>query len=353
MRGFGKRPARPDQDIPVHSIFRRRDGVLPKPRLDLIVTAVGLFSLAVYLSVQHLAPSRPLTRSDATLEAARTMAKAVKLIGRHCEEAGVAIDETTDPNHTGLVGPAHSGLATTLGNLEAKRTTTNPNMAGLVVHLLQRAGVVPGDTVAIGSSASFPGLLVAVMAATKAMKVRPVVILSLGASSYGGTRMDFNLLDIYELLLRERFAASPPAAISLGGEQDIAAELEQGIRDQLIAQIRQRGIPFIYEPDLQQNVSLRMRIYKRGSDTGTISAFINIGGAYANLGTSELALALKPGLNTRIEIPAKPERGVLFEMAGQGIPCIHLLFIKGLTTEYGLPWDPTPLPAPTAYVGRK
>ena len=332
-------------------LFRKRDGVLPKPRLNLIVTATGLVSLAVYILVQCFAPPRPfLPYSDTTLEAARTMAKAVALIGRHCDQAGIAIDETTDPNHTGLVGPAHSDLETTLGNLEAKRTTTNPNFAGLVVHLLHKAGVSSGDTVAIGCSASFPGLMVAALSATRAMNVRPVVILSLGASSYGGTRMDFNLLDIYELLLRERIVTTAPAAVSLGGEQDIAADLEAGVRERLIRHIKESGIAFIYEPDLQQNVSRRMRIYEQGSDAARISVFINIGGSYVNLGTSELALALKPGLNTRMEIPAEPQRGVLFEMAARGIPCIHLLFVKGLAIEYGLPWDPMPLPAPMRFV---
>jgi len=336
--------------IRVNFLFKKRDGVLPKPRLNLIVTAAGLASLAVYLLVEGFAPPRPMLYSDTTLDAARTMAKAVALIGRHCDQAGIAIDQTADPNHTGLVGPEHSDLETTLGNLEAKRTTTNPNFAGLVVHLLHQAGVSAGDTVAIGCSASFPGLMIAALAATKAMNVRPVVILSLGASSYGGTRMDFNLLDIYELLLRERIFTVAPAALSLGGEQDIAAGLEAGIRERLIRHIKESGIPFIYEPDLRQNVARRMRIYEQGSDAARISAFINIGGSYVNLGTSELALALKPGLNTRMEIPAKPERGVLFEMAAQGIPCIHLLFVKGLAIEYGLPWDPMPLPAPMRFV---
>jgi poly-gamma-glutamate system protein len=55
-------------------------------------------------------------------------------------------------------------------------------------------------------------------------------------------------------------------------------------------------------------------------------------------------LEIKPGLNGNVSLPAKSERGVLFEMAAQDIPCIHLLFIKGLAMKYGLPWDPIPLP---------
>jgi hypothetical protein len=45
-------------------------------------------------------------------------------------------------------------------------------------------------------------------------------------------------------------------------------------------------------------------------------------------------------------IPPKAERGVLFEMAARNVPIIHLLYIKGLALQYGLPWDPIPLPEP-------
>jgi poly-gamma-glutamate system protein len=128
--------------------------------------------------------------------------------------------------------------------------------------------------------------------------------------------------------------------------------LEAAFRERLVRRIKEHGVAFIYEPDLQRNVSRRMSIYRGVSAAARISAFINIGGSHANLGTSEFALALKPGLNTRMEIPAKPERGVLFEMAAHGIPCIHLLFIKGLATRYGLPWDPVLLPAPGRFLPR-
>ncbi len=329
----------------------KRDRVLPKTRLTPVVSVTGLVSLGLYALVQVYAPPGRLACSDQMIEAARIMAKAVSLIGNHCDHNGIPIDETIDPNHTGLIGPGHSELSTTLGHLEAKRTTTNPNMAGLVVHLLHQAGVRAGDSVAIGCSASFPGLMVATLAAARAMNVRPIVILSLGASSFGGTRTDFNLLDIYELLRRDGVCPVPPAAVSLGGELDIAAELTESARQGLIRQIEKSGGAFIYEPDLQKNVARRMRIYQESSGSAGVSAFVNIGGGYANLGTSELALALKPGLNTRMEIPGKPERGVLFEMAARRVPCVHLLFIQGLVAKYGLPWDPVPLPAPGGEFG--
>jgi poly-gamma-glutamate system protein len=221
-------------------------------------------------------------------------------------------------------------------------------MAGLIVHLLHQAGVVAGDTIAVGSSASFPALMIATLAAAQAMEVYPVVILSLSASSYGGTKVDFNLLSIYQLLLREGVFTIQPTAISLGGEKDIGQDVKPDIKERLLQQIQRSGISLIYEPDLQKNVAARMKIYLDNSSASRIAAFINIGGNYANLGTSALVLDIKPGLNRDVSLPAKSERGVLFEMAAQDIPCIHLLFIKGLAMKYGLPWDPIPLPEPGA-----
>lgn len=330
--------------------FKKRNHVSTNRRLNRQVITAGVVSLAVFVVVQIFSPKRPLPRlgGDQMINAARLMEKAITIVGSGYVKSGIEIDEMIDPNHTGLVGPENSGLATTLGQLEAKRTTTNPDMAGLIVHLLHQAGVAAGDTIAVGSSASFPALMIATLAATQAMQVYPVVILSLGASSYGSTSADFNLLSIYQLLLRAGVFNIRPAAISLGGEKDIGQDFKPEIKERLLKQIQTSGIPLIYEPNLQKNVAARMKIYQGNSSAGRISAFVNIGGSYANFGTSALALELKPGLNKDVSLPAKAERGVLFEMAAQEIPCIHLLFIKGLAMKYGLPWDPIPLPKPGA-----
>ncbi len=333
--------------------FKKRAHILQNQRLNYIVTTAGFVSLVVYVMIQIFSSESSFPYSDRMIKAARIMEKAISVVGNYCDKSGMEIDDTIDPNHTGLVGPEYSDLMTTIGHLGAKRTTTNPNIAGLIVHLLYRAGVTPGDTIAVGSSASFPALMVATLAAARAMEIYPIIIISLGASSYGGTNIDFNLLDIYRLLLRKGVFTVQPAAISLGGERDIGENFKPDIKEQLIQQIQLSRIPFIYEPVLQKNVSMRMKIYIGNSSEGRISAFINIGGSYTNLGISRLALKLKPGLNRKISIPSKEKRGVLFEMAAQNIPCIHLLFIKGLSIKYGLPWDPIPLPKPGELTKKK
>jgi poly-gamma-glutamate system protein len=309
------------------------------------LTAAGILSLAAF-SLIELWPSGAAPRcADAMVRAGQIMEQAIQALRDRREKAGARFDPGIDPNRTGLIGPEHTPLATTLGELQAKRSTTNPNVAGYIVYLLCKAGVQPGDSVAIGSSGSFPALMVASLAAAKAMNVRPVTILSLGASSYGATDPDFNLLDIYEILASKGISSAVPAAASLGGEKDIGLDFDSEVRHRLADRIRAAGVAFLHEPDLEKNVSERLRIYEHGASR-RIAAFINSGGGYANLGTSHLALNVRPGLNADLSLPPPTERGVLFEMAARKVPVIHLLFIKGLVTEAGLPWDPIPLPKP-------
>ena len=321
---------------------------IPVPNQNLklkksIVTA-AIVSLVAYGLVQLFPSKNAALYSDTMVNAAHTMDKAIVTIGEYSAQAGIPIDGAIDPNRTGLVGPQISPIATTLGNLEAKRTTTNPNFAAVIVHLLQQSGVTKGDTIAIGCSASFPALMIATLAAVKAMGIHPIIIISLGSSSFGATNPNFTLMQIYEILHRQKIFEVKPTAISLGGDLDIGRDFEPGVREKLIQQIHHSGIPFIFESDLQKNITQRMKVFLGNSEQRKISAFINIGGGYANIGTSSLVLKLKPGINEEMQIPPKAERGVLFEMANRNIPTIHLLYIRGLALQYGLPWDPIPLP---------
>jgi poly-gamma-glutamate system protein len=315
-----------------------------------VVAAV--LSIVAWIVLQATSPRQTISWSDEMLAAAEQMQRATVALGRWCETAGIEVDEALDPNRTCLIGPEYTELFTTLGQLEAKRTTTSPDFAGLLVHLLGEAGVTAGDTIAVGASASFPALLVAILAAADAMDLLPFAVISLGSSSYGATRPEFNLLHIYEALLDEGLVTSPPAGISLGGERDVAAEFDSAFREGLLQQIHMSGSPLVYDSDLRRNVGRRMAIYQAGGGHEA-AAFVNIGGSDANLGTSPLVFEVAPGLNTNLSLPPRDERGVLFEMAARGVPVIHLLHIRGLAQRYGLSWDPIPLPQPGSTVLRE
>jgi poly-gamma-glutamate system protein len=275
------------------------------------------------------------------MAAAGRMKDALGVVVRHCREAGIPVESLADPNGTCLVGPELGGLFTTLGQLEAKRTTLNPDMAGLMVHLLREAGVGRGDTVAVGASGSFPALMVATVVAVEALRAHPQVVLSLGASSFGATRPDFHLLHLYLLLREEGVLFAPPVGVSLGGSRDLGLEFEAEVRDRLLRDVAESGLPLLSEPDLISMVAGRMALF-----SPRVAAFVNVGGTDTNLGTSSRILALPPGLVSSTPLPPAEERGVLYDMVSRGVPVIHLLHVRGLTLRYGLPWDPIPLPAP-------
>lgn len=300
----------------------------------------ALISVAFLAVLELFLLESPDFATRTAADASVRMARALAVIADHCRGTGRELDRDDDPNGTFLIGPEHSPIATTLGHLDAKRTTANPRMAGLIVELLLETGVKRGDRVAIGASGSFPALMLASVCAVEALGAEPAIILSIGASSYGATRPDFTLIDIYDLLLENGIFTHPPAACALGGTDDVGREFPDSLRNRYIADLRQGPVPFIYTPDLRENVAARMTVYKPGST----AAFVNCGGSWANMGTSSKILYLKPGLNREADLPKEDQRGVIFEMLSHHVPVIHLLFIRGLVQAHGLAWDPVPLP---------
>jgi poly-gamma-glutamate system protein len=287
-----------------------------------------------------------LTERATMVRAAEIMAAAERTLLECRERKGLSPDAATDPNRTGLVGVETSPISTTLGNLEAKRTTTNPNFGGLVVRLLKEAGVKEGEVIAVGGSSSFPGLLLAVLSAAKAMDLDALLICSLGASQWGANDPRFSWLDMYGCIAGEAGDGGRVIALSVGGEGDMGLDMSVEGRRFLLGEIRKGGLSLIDEPDLPRNVELRSRLYKENARGKTIAAFVNIGGSWANMGTDASVLGLKPGSTRVRDIPPPERRGMIQEMARRGVPVIHLLNIKGLGVRYGLPWDPSPLPEP-------
>lgn len=312
---------------------------------DKVFHALGVLSLLFLIAALTLA-RRPLRIQDEMRTASRRMAEAVAAV-RDCREAGgIPIYPTRDINRTGLIGLESSPITTSLGNLEAKRTTLNPNFAGLIVLLLHQAGVGRGGTVAIGASSSFPGLIIAALCAAETMNVRPLLICSLGASHWGANHPEFHWLRILDCLHRSRLVTARPIALSLGGDGDIGRDMSPEGRELLLRTAGETGLPFLSEPELEKNVAERLRLFEAAAGETGIGAFINVGGGYANLGTDSEILRVSPGLAAFAGIPPRGRRGMIFEMAVRGVPVIHLLYIKGLCDRYGLPWDPAPLPEP-------
>jgi hypothetical protein len=248
----------------------------------------------------------------------QSMDSALKWISNHSRENGINLDPVNDPPETGMIGPELSEITTTAGDLAAKRTTLNPAFASLLVYYLTEAGVKRGDTIAIGSSGSFPGLMIASLAASKAMGLEEITILSIGASSFGASNPEFNIHDMYRLLQSKGWVTKDPAGVTPGGEMD-------GREGNSVER-------------LAEAVAWRDSVYFRGGP-GSVKAFINSGGSFANLGISPEVLKLRPGLILKAQLPDKDYRGMIFSMLAKGIPVIHLLNIREIARVNQLPWD--------------
>jgi len=281
------------------------------------------------------------------IEAARLMAEACRII-LNCQKSRGMQPENNDfdPNQTGLIGLENSPLTTTLGNLQAKRTATNPDMAALIVRLLKKAGAGSGDPVALGASASFPSLIVASYCAARVLNLELLAIISLGASQWGANNPEFSWLDMEDCLRQNGFNRHRLLAVAWGGEDDSGKEYPEEIRSRLLALADRLGLVFLPSGSLEQRVRGHLELFQAAAGERKIKVFINIGGSSANLGRDSSILELQPGLARVNHIPPLSRRGLIQEMAGRGVPVIHLLNIRKLAEIYRLPWDPRPLPPP-------
>jgi len=321
---------------------------------DRVLAAAAVLSLALFAAYKLVLPNgaarvgggnAPAADPD-MLKAARVMAAAVEAVRGCAEAAEGGIDARADVNRTGFIGKESSPITTSLGHLDAKRTSTNPNFAAAVVRMLKQAGVGKDDAVAVGASGSFPALAVAAIVAIETVGARPVVIASLGASNWGANNPRFTLIDMLECLRAKGVIGLAPAALAVGGENDDGSDMAAEGRGLVESRIAASGLPVVRESTLKADVRRRMDIYLAAAGAVPIKAFVNVGGSWANMGTDSHVLEIKPGLAEVEYIPSVEKRGMIQEMAARGVPVIHLLFVKGLAERYGLPWDPVPLPKP-------
>ena len=317
-----------------------------RSRKSLLLFGLFVLSLVFFLMAKIIPSYETKSLREEMIAASWIMSEAMEIL-RDCREAkNLGIDSSSDVNRTGIIGVRSSSFTTTLGSLEAKRTSANPNFAGLLVSLLRKAGVDCKDTIAVGASGSFPGLILAVLSAAKAMDLEPLFLASIGASQWGANHPDFHWLHMQACLQLNGLFSFRPLAISMGGDQDLGRDMQEEGRALLARDMAEAGFPIISEGDLKKNVEYKMQLYFQKASNNEIKAFVNIGGSWSNLGIDSEILHVKPGLGKIARFPPEENRGVLYAMAALDIPVIHLLYVKGLVHRYGLSWDPVPLPQP-------
>ncbi len=235
-----------------------------------------------------------------------------------------------------MLGEDFTEITTTLGSLEAKRISLNPEFAGLIVLWLNEAEIVPGDTIGLVLSGSFPALAISTLAATEIMDVNVVVLSSLGASMYGANQPMANWADMETWLNESNLLHFKSEIMTIGAENDNGGGLmEDGVED-LKEAARRNGMTLFISADLDESIMKKTDFLL----SRNIKLLVNIGGNQAALGYCTNTSTIPNGLNIRPIINDSYRRGIIARISEKNIPFIHLLNIKDLASDYEIDIDP-------------
>ena len=273
---------------------------------------------------------------------AKNMEKLTNEIKAEKIRRGIFIDKNIDKNLTGLMGEEWSGISTTLGNEEAKRTSINPDFSALIVKNLKELKLKEGDVVVANMSSSFPALNLALISALDTLKLKGVLINSVGSSNYGGNLEEFDYLDMENHLYKKGLIKNRSEAFSFGGINDIGKEFEESTKERIKDKNQEYGLKFFYEEELNKNLEERYRYYQEKSG-GKIGAFVNVGGNLLSLGrNADIVVNTKVLLNKEKNLNVKG--GLVGKFLEDNKPVLYLLNIKGIALANGILIDPVPFP---------
>ena len=311
----------------------------------LLVLAV-LVLLASFPLLKNTQESKKNSYYDSQLAAAQKMQDLMAAVNQYKIDNNLVINEE-DKMASGLIGERYSGITTTLGDPAAKRTVCQPDMAALLVRMFKEAGIEKGDKVAASMTGSFPGLNLALFAASDVLELDLRYISSIGASMYGANDEALTFPEIAYRLFQDGYISTAPIAISMGGDRDMGDEMFAPSREKVRERVSKLPVFYLEEGDFAKNLEKRRELYGKESE---IDCFLSIGGHTSSLGHDERALdlgqgvLLKKGQPTNQLAAFKTRRtnktGLLQYYLGQGTAVINLLNIKRICSSYSLPFDP-------------
>tara|TARA_B100000965_G_scaffold101922_1_gene83692 strand:- start:157 stop:1326 length:1170 start_codon:yes stop_codon:yes gene_type:complete len=193
-----------------------------------------------------------------------------------------------DYYQTGLIGLEQSRITTVLNNenieniLNSKIITTNSNFAAFMVLLFEEIGLEKGDSIAISMTGSFPGANIATLSACKSMDLNPVILSSIGSSSWGANREDLTWVQIENHLYNNKLIDYESIAVSIGGENDLGDNISDEGIEIIEGIILENNESLVNESTLDLSISKKINLL---GDINKYKAFINIGGGASSLGS--------------------------------------------------------------------
>lgn len=310
-------------------------------RIDFVLIILCFFLILSYYLIEKnkIIIDDPL--KDIKIEAALLMQRAMGVLKEERIKKGIIIDKAYDLNETGMIGYEISGITTTLGSLEAKRTSTNPNFAAVVVDMLASLKIKEGDWVAVNLSGSFPALNLAVLSALQTLRVNPIIVSSIGSSTWGANIPEMTYPDMELILYNQGIFNIKSDAVSIGGAGDVGKDMDQAVLEDIVARLRKNGVSFIGKSDYEKSLKQRIDFYF--NEGRNIKLFINVGGNILSMGNNPGNTYTLHGIINSNKKISKDADGLIAYFLNKGIPVISLLNVKKIVADYGLPFDPVPM----------
>jgi poly-gamma-glutamate system protein len=316
-------------------------------RLKPIWLAVAAaLSIALWLALEQML-QRPIHPQFAEmLMAARSMQSASRVLWMERETRGLTPSAQTDPNRTGMIGQEYTPITTTIGELPAKRTATNPDFAAALTRQIASLKLARGAPVVIVVSGSFVGGDVAAITATETLGLRPIVIASLSASMWGANEPEFNLIDMLAALREHNVIRTRAIAAVLGGGGAIGSSMDADGVAALRRSAMRDDVPIVEARPVAAVIDALLARIKTAAGDARPGAVINVGGALIGLGSCRESHEWPPGLTRKAPPCSDGTPGLAMRLAAEGLPVLHIINMRRLALEWGLPFDPTPLPIP-------
>ena len=163
---------------------------------------------------------RPLRQTEEMHAAAELAQDWFYIVRDLKEDKGVKSDAFSNVANSFMIGDEWSDMTSSLGSLEAKEISTNPDFAALIVRFLDEAGLKKGDRVGLILSGSFPSLAISTLAALQTTGIDAIVMSSLGASTYGANQPEVTWVDMEKALIRKGGLKYKSLLVSMGAEDD-------------------------------------------------------------------------------------------------------------------------------------
>lgn len=308
-----------------------------RPEIKLKSSPLAILAVLVIISIvliNFYTALKKVESYDSMISAAKKINLAYNEIRQYRQKNNIRIDPVLDPHASGFIGVEFSPLTTTLGNLEAKQFALYPDFSALMVKWINELGFPPNSDIIIHASASFPALTIMAIIACESMNMNPLIITSLGASSYGANIPEFNYLDIENYLYQKNVIHHRSNLVTPGGENDNGSSFWAGGMDVVIQSAKRNKYNLAIPHSLQDAIDMKWQLCNEEIDP---VLFINIGGNHSAMGSSECALAIPVGrIFKKLNCLDIDQSGLIHKFSNAGVPVFHFLQIRELAVKNGM-----------------